>query len=197
MKKIEKGTPGYLDYAHKVKLMVVSILAAVIILLLIISMFLSDFGSGICKIAAILLVLPASNFGVTYIAMFPYHSRGRETYDILCEKAKGKRVLAELAITNPKGPTVSIPYAVIAPDRVLCYYERIGKKDKLSKMPSALELSSYLEGRLRLSEVDMPVEVLTDESRFMKLAPGLRSLKTEEELVLAQRAASALLANSF
>lgn len=197
MKKVEKGMPGYLDYAHKAKLTAVLIFVAVVAVLLIISSFLSDAAAGLLKIIAVLNVLPGANFAVQYIGMFPYHSRPREKYEKYAGMAKGCRVITELAITNPKGPTVSIPYAVVAADRVLCYFERTGKKDKLSKLPTALELSSYLEGRLRLGEVDMPVEVITDESRFAKLLPGLRASKTPEELEQASAAASALLANSF
>ena len=81
MKKVIKGTPGYLSHTKKVKGITVLVFALIIIAMLTATMFVSDTVAVLLKICAILNVLPASNFFVHFVAMFPYHSREREHYD--------------------------------------------------------------------------------------------------------------------
>lgn len=197
MKKVEKGKPGYLDYAHRSKLTFILVFVVIIVVLLSVSSLFSETVSGLVKILAVLNVLPASNIVVQYIAMFPYHSREASVYEELSREAGDCLLITELAITNPNGPTVSLPYAAIAGDRVVALYERKGKKDTLAKLPEPDKLASYLEGRLRLSNVDLPVGIVTDEAQFRKRLSTLRPAAGEKEQEQTRRAASALLANSF
>ena len=197
MKRVEKGTPGYLDYAHRSRLFMTAIFVLVVAAFLTASAFTGDTVSGLLKILAVLLVLPASNIVVQYIAMFPYHSRDPKIYQELAALAGNCRLITELAVTNSDGPTVSIPYAAIAADRVVVLYERKGKKDVLAKLPGPAELSAYLERRLRLSNVDFPVETVLDETAFRKKLPTLHGALDAAQKEQTEKAVSALLANSF
>ena len=82
-------------------------------------------------------------------------------------------------------------------DRVVGYYERVGKPDTLKKLPSAAEFSHYLEGRLRLSELDVPVELFTEEKKFAAQLSKLQAPQDDEQRTTIERIESALLANSF
>ena len=197
MKKVIKGTPGYLSHTKKVKGITVLIFVLIIIAMLTATMFVSDTVAVLLKICAILNVLPASNFFVHFVAMFPYHSRERAHYDRYTAQAAPCRVITELAITNPNGPTVSLPYMAFSADRVVGYYERVGKPDTLKKLPSAAEFSHYLEGRLRLSELDVPVELFTEEKKFAAQLSKLQAPQDDDQRTTIERIESALLANSF
>ena len=188
-----KGNPGYLDGEKKKKRLLLAAFVLVIAALLITASVVGGTAGGFIRMAGVLMVIPAANTLVNVIAMAPYRSGDGALAARAAEVSGGCRVLSELVITNTDGPSVSVPCAVIGEGAAVVYMRCPADREKAVKLPTPGQFGTYLERRMRISELELTVTAVREEEAFLAEAAKLTPAEPEWEA----RVASALLANSF
>ena len=100
MKRVEKGTPGYLDHKKKVEIIRTVIYFGIVAAVFFLGYSQTGTRLNLLTVVAILGCLPAGKALVGVIARFPYPSIGRDMADEIKSKTTHLTVCYDLVITS-------------------------------------------------------------------------------------------------
>lgn len=128
MKVIEKGNFGYLAYKKKRNLIKTLIAFAVVLAVFIAGFIIWKSKNNYLTMLAVVLVLPAAKFTVSYFVLIPHKSCTKDIKDSI-EGCKGNlNSVYDLVVSNKQKP-VGIMAAVISDTQILAY-TNLEKADK-------------------------------------------------------------------
>lgn len=120
MKKVEKGEFGYLAYKKSRNMIKTIIAFAVVLVIFIIGFIIWKSKNNYLTMLAVVLVLPAAKFAVSYFVLIP-HKNCDEELESAIEERKGElNSVYDLVVSNKQKP-VGIMAAVISDNQILAY----------------------------------------------------------------------------
>ncbi len=120
MKKVEKGEFGYLAYKKSRNMIKTIIAFAVVLVIFIIGFIIWKSKNNYLTMLAVVLVLPAAKFAVSYLVLIPHKNCDLELKNEI-EECKGElNSVYDLVVSNKQKP-VGIMAAVISDNQILAF----------------------------------------------------------------------------
>lgn len=132
MKKVAKGTPGYLRYEQKKRTVITIIMFGISLLIFFTGLIQTGTRKNLFTLVAILGVLPAAKAAVNMIMVLLQKPAEQEIVEQTREKAKDLVTSYEMVVTAYEG-SMPLDAMVVCGNQVVCYSSR-GKKDKFEFM---------------------------------------------------------------
>ena len=120
MKKVEKGEFGYLAYKKSRNMIKTIIAFAVVLVIFIIGFIIWKSKNNYLTMLAVVLVLPAAKFAVSYIVLIPHKNCDEELKSAIEERKGELNSVYDLVVSNKQKP-VGIMAAVISDNQILAY----------------------------------------------------------------------------
>lgn len=132
MKRVKKGTAGYIRYEKIKRLIITIIMFAIPISMYYIALYVTGSNKNIVTIMAVLGILPAAKFAVSCIMIMMLKDAPEEVIRIT-EEAAGNLVHGyELAVTAYEGK-IPLDAVVVCGNEIMCC-STMGRKDQFSFM---------------------------------------------------------------
>lgn len=172
MKAVYKGQFEYIK-KKKIQRMLVCLLWAVLIAGILIAGFLiTKTRESIFTVAAILTVLPAAKFVVSFVMLLPYRSQSKESYDKVC-RAAGEAIVCTDVILSTEKKLLPTAFVVIR-DGNVCGFSSHPKYD-------AVYAQEYLAAMYKRNGVKPNIKIFTDERKFLKRVRELADMTIDEK----------------
>lgn len=182
--KFQKGQHGYLQERKKRNLMMTALCAAVIVVLISIGMAIWHTKLNMLMLPAMMCVIPAANFLVTYLALAAFDPVDDDRLGQLSSYDKCGMLLTELIVVDTKGGRNFVDFTVVYKNGMVAYQS--GKKDtrtmveitindvlKRRGIPMRMKVyRDWDEFLARLAEVDL----LQDEESAKRVNLGINAL---------------------
>ena len=120
MKKVEKGEFGYLAYKKSRNMIKTIIAFAVVLVIFIIGFIIWKSKNNYLTMLAVVLVLPAAKFAVSYFVLIPHKNCDEELKSAIEERKGELNSVYDLVVSNKQKP-VGIMAAVISDNQILAY----------------------------------------------------------------------------
>ena len=120
MKKVEKGEFGYLAYKKSRNMIKTIIAFAVVLVIFIIGFIIWKSKNNYLTMLAVVLVLPAAKFAVSYSVLIPHKNCDEELKSAIEERKGELNSVYDLVVSNKQKP-VGIMAAVISDNQILAY----------------------------------------------------------------------------
>lgn len=120
MKKVEKGEFGYLAYKKSRNMIKTIIAFAVVLVIFIIGFIIWKSKNNYLTMLAVVLVLPAAKFAVSYFVLIPHKNCDKELKSAIEERKGELNSVYDLVVSNKQKP-VGIMAAVISDNQILAY----------------------------------------------------------------------------
>ncbi len=169
---MERGEYGYLDYRHRHLRMMSLICIAAVAACLIIGFAIWHTRKNAMMIPAVLLVLPAANYVVSYLAVFVYHTAPKQQHEALLSYEQAGMLLSDLIIVDEKQHRSGLDFVVIYKNAAVGYQSR--QKD--SKDAVEITINDVLKRR----GLPMRIRVYRDWDEFLQRLGDVEP-KIEEE----------------
>ena len=130
MKKVEKGEFGYLAYKKSRNMIKTIIAFAVVLVIFIIGFIIWKSKNNYLTMLAVVLVLPAAKFAVSYFVLIPHKNCDEELKSAIEERKGELNSVYDLVVSNKQKPVnsqigrakpVGIMAAVISDNQILAY----------------------------------------------------------------------------
>jgi len=172
MKKIEKGTFGYLSYRKK-KLGIITLLCfAMVAAFFLVGYLSTKTKENLFTIMAILSVLPAGKFAATFFTLLPYQSASTEQYQRVKEHANNILLLSDLIITTGEKTLPTLFMAVH--NGSVCGFANAEKYD-------ITFAEQFLSKNLTANGQKAAVKIFKEEKAFLKRLDTMQTIETEEK----------------
>ena len=172
MKRVYKGQFEYIRNKKKERLFICLLWAALIIGILTAGYLITKSRESIFTVAAILTVLPAARFVVSFCMLLPYQSQEREAYDRVCKAAGNAVVCTDLLISTEKR-ILPVAFAVIRAGNVCGY--------SAHKNFDARFAQEYLSAMYKRNGIKPNIKLFTDEKKFMQRVRELSDMEADEK----------------
>lgn len=172
MKHIYKGQFEYIKNKKKERFIVCLIFAALIAGILTAGYLITKTRESIFTVAAILTVLPAAKFVVSFCMLLPYHSQPKENYDRVCQAAKDAIVCTDMLISTEK-KILPTDFVVIR-DGNVCGYSSHEKFDTRFAQ-------EYLTTMYKRNGVKPNIKMFTEEKKFLQRVHELSLMEIDEK----------------
>lgn len=173
MKKVQKGTPGYLDYKKKVEIIRTVIYFGIVAAIFFLGYSQTHTRLNLLTVVAVLGCLPAAKALVGVIARFPYSSIDRKTAEEIDTKASNLTTCYDMVITS-RDKIMPVDCIVISGHNVYGYTS--SKKvnpDELSKHIKSILAENHFTG--------LTVKVLSQYTAFLARVEGLNNIAAVEK----------------
>lgn len=173
MKKIEKGTPGYLNYKKKVEIIRTVIYFGIVIAILLLGYFQTGTKLNMLTVVAVLGCLPSSKALVGVITRFPYASIDKKKAEEIAAITDHLTVCYDMVITS-RDRIMPTDCIVISNQHVYGYthYEKVDPEELAKHIRSMLAENGY---------TDLTVKVLKQYKAFTARAEGLNRIAAVEK----------------
>ncbi len=172
MKHVYRGQFEYIKKKKKERFIICLIWGALIIGILVAGFLITKSRESIFTVAAILTVLPAAKFVVSFCMLLPYQSQTREKYDMVCKAAKEAIVCTDMLISTEK-KVLPTDFVVIR-DGNVCGYSGHPKFD-------ARFAQEYLTAMYKRNGVKPNIKMFTDEKKFLQRVRELAAMEIDEK----------------
>lgn len=172
MKHVYRGQFEYIKKKKTERLIICLIWAALIIGILVAGFLITKSRESIFTVAAILTVLPAAKFVVSFCMLLPYQSQTKEKYDMVCKAAKEAIVCTDMLISTEK-KVLPTDFIVIR-DGNVCGYSAHPKFD-------ARFAQEYLTAMYKRNGVKPNIKMFTDEKKFLQRVRELAAMEIDEK----------------
>lgn len=172
MRHVYKGQFEYIKRKKQQRLIICLIFAAVILGILAAGYLITKTRENIFTVVAVLTVLPAAKFVVSFCMLLPYRSQVREKYDIVCRAAKDAIVCTDMLISTEK-KILPTDFVVIR-DGNVCGYSSHPKFD-------AGYAKEYLTAMYKRNGVKPNIKLFTDEKKFLQRVSELSAMEIDEK----------------
>ena len=173
MKKVQKGTPGYLDYKKKAEIIRTVIYFAVVAAVFFLGYLQTGTRLNLLTVVAILGCLPAGKALVGVIARFPYPSIGKDRAEEIAGKTKHLTVCYDMVITS-EDKIMPVDCIVISGSNIFGYthYEKVDLKMVSDHIKRMLKQNHY---------TGLSVRVLNEYKPFITRVEGLDNIAAVEK----------------
>ena len=173
MKKIEKGTPGYLDYKKKVEIIRTVIYFGIVAAIFFLGYSQTHTRLNLLTVVAILGCLPAGKALVGVIARFPYGSIDRKMADDIAKRTGNLTVCYDMVITSTE-KIMPVDCIVISGHNIYEYthYSKVNL-DELAKHIRSILAQNQFTG--------LTVKILNQYKPFAARAEGLNNIAAVEK----------------
>lgn len=172
MKPIYKGQFEYIKKKKKQR----AIITAVCFLLVLAVFFLGYFSTGkrenLLTVAAILGVLPAAKFAVSFLMFLPHHSQTAESYAKVQSVCGEAALLTDMLISTEK-KVLPTDFMVVRCGNVIGYASQ--------NSYDAAFAQKYITDMLKRNGIRANVKIFTDESKFLKRVSELAAMEPDEK----------------
>ena len=172
MKHVYKGQFEYIKKKKKERLIICLIWTALIIGILVAGYLITKSRESIFTVAAILTVLPAAKFVVSFCMLLPDHSQTKEKYELVCKAAKEASVCTDMLI-SPEKKGLPTDFVVIR-DGNVCGYSASPKFD-------ARFAQEYLTAMYKRNGIKPNIKMFTDEKKFLQRVRELAAMEIDEK----------------
>lgn len=173
MKKVEKGSCGYLDYQKKVEIIRTIIYFAIVAAILLLGYSQTHTKKNLLTVVAIVGCLPASKALVGVITRFPHHSVKPETAQEISSKAAHLTTVFDLVVTSTE-KIMPIDCLVISGNKVFGYTSN----PKVDLHITANYLKSAVENTHPML---VSVKLFNQYSAFLSRVEGLENIAAVEK----------------
>lgn len=173
MKKVLKGTPGYLDYKKKVEIIRTVIYFGIVVAVFLLGYFQTGTRLNLLTVVAVLGCLPSAKALVGVITRLPYKSIEPETAEDIASRTSHLTVCYDMIITSEERimPTDCI---VISGHNIFGYTHY--KKVKVN------ELANHIKNILNANHYEgISVRILNEYKPFITRAEGLDNIAAVEK----------------
>lgn len=173
MKKIQKGTPGYLNYKLKVEIIRTSVYFGIVAAIFLLGYFQTGTRLNMLTLVAVLGCLPSSKALVGVITRFPYKSFDMQRVKDIEQKTARLTVCYDMVITS-REKIMPLDCAVISGHHIFGYthYNKVDVKT----------LSSHITSILHENNIDgISVRILNEYKPFITRAEGLNNIAEVEK----------------
>ena len=172
MNKIEKGTPGYIEYKKKVEIVRTLIYFGISAAIFILGYIQTKSKLNLMTVFAMLGCLPSSKALVGVIARFPYKSIPAIHGEEIQKRTKNLTVIYDLIITS-REKIMPVECMVLSGNSIYGYTEN----DKVDLKYAA----THIQGILNQNQFsDVSVKLLNNYTAFIARAEGLNSIAAIE-----------------
>lgn len=173
MNKVEKGTPGYLDYKRKAEIIRTIIYFGIVAAVFFLGYFQTGSRLNMLTVVAVLGCLPASKALVGVITRLPYHSIDQKTVDDIRSKTPHLTVAYDMVITS-REKIMPLDCIVISGHNIFGYthYDKVNTSELAKHISSTLKSNQYS---------GLTVRVLNEYRPFITRAEGLDHIAAVEK----------------
>lgn len=120
MRSVEKGSYGYIEYRKKSQIIITGIIMAIVAAIFLGGFFITGTKNNICTVLAVLGVLPAARYMVSYLVVCKYNSPSKDRWMTLSDKCSGYILYSDCAMSC-KDKTIYVEFAAITDNVIYCY----------------------------------------------------------------------------
>lgn len=173
MKKIEKGTPGYLNNKKRAEIIRTAIYFGIVIAILALGYCQTGTRQNMLTVVAVLGCLPSSKALVGVITRFPYASIDQKKAEEIAAVTDHLTVCYDMIITS-RDKIMPVDCIVISARHVYGYthYEKVDPDDLTKQIRSTLADNGY---------TDLTVKVLKQYNAFTARVEGLNRIAAVEK----------------
>lgn len=173
MKRVQKGTPGYLDYKKKVEIIRTVIYFGIVAAIFFLGYFQTGTRLNLLTVVAILGVLPSAKALVGVIARFPYKSISADTAADIASKTEHLTVCYDMVITSEE-KIMPVDCIVISGHNIFGYthYKKVDLNQLTKHIRKILELNHF---------TGMGIKILNEYKPFITRAEGLDNIAAVEK----------------
>lgn len=164
MKIQEKGTFEYLKSKKKLNLIIMLAAFAVVLIVFLAGLIVSKTRNNYCTVAAVVLVLPAAKFAVSYFVLLPHKSATKELYDKVTAAAGELTCLFDCVFSNTKNPIGTL--AVVVTESCVCALTTEEKADTTF-------FENSVKDFLKNDKLNVTVTLYKDEKAFLNRVKNL------------------------
>ena len=163
--ELERGSFGYIKKKKIRQILLVLLMVVAALIMFFTGLLINNNNkANICSVLAMLMVLPAAKFLVTFIVMFPYKGVSKERYDHVKESVPENAILmTDMVITSPD-KAMNLDFVIITDNQVIAV---IGKQ---KQDPRYIE--DYLKKGLKDNKIEgFTVKIYDEYEQFEKNIP--------------------------
>lgn len=173
MKRVQKGTPGYLNYKKKVEIIRTVIYFGIVAAIFFLGYFQTGTRLNLLTVVAILGVLPSAKALVGVIARLPYKSISEDTASDIASRTEHLTVCYDMVITSEE-KIMPVDCIVISGHNIFGYTSN--KKVDLNL------LTKHIRKILELNHISgMGIKILNEYKPFITRAEGLDNIAAVEK----------------
>lgn len=179
MKKVKKGTPGYLDYKKKIEIIRAFIYFGIVAAIFLLGYFQTGTRLNLLTVVAVLGCLPAAKVLVGVITRFPYRSIDKERAEEIAEKTGHLTVCYDMVITS-REKIMPVDCIVISGNNIFGYthYEKVDLNVLAAHIKEILRQNQY---------TGLSVRILNEYKPFITRAEGLDHIAEVEKADTKER----------
>lgn len=179
MKKVKKGTPGYLDYKKKIEIIRAFIYFGIVAAIFLLGYFQTGTRLNLLTVVAVLGCLPAAKVLVGVITRFPYRSIDKERAEEIEEKTGHLTVCYDMVITS-REKIMPVDCIVISGNNIFGYthYEKVDLNVLAAHIKEILRQNQY---------TGLSVRILNEYKPFITRAEGLDHIAEVEKADTKER----------
>ena len=173
MKKVQKGTPGYLNYKRKVEIIRTVIYFGIVAAIFFLGYFQTGTRLNLLTVVAVVGVLPSAKALVGVIARFPYKSIEPDMASDIASRTEHLTVCYDMVITSEE-KIMPVDCIVISGDNIFGYthYKKVDLKIAADHIRAMLKQNQY---------TGLAVRVLNEYKPFITRAEGLDNIAAVEK----------------
>ncbi len=173
MKRVQKGTPGYLDYKKKVEILRTIVYFGIVAAVFFLGYFQTGSRQNLLTVVAILGCLPAAKALVGVIVRFPYRSIDQQRAEEITEKTGHLTVCFDMVITS-QDKIMPVDCIVISGNNIFGYthYKKVDLKMAADHIKAMLKENHYN---------GLAVRILNEYKPFITRAEGLDNIAAVEK----------------
>lgn len=161
MKKVVKGTPGYIKYEQKKRLIITLIMFGISLLIFFTGLIQTGTRKNWFTLIAILGVLPAAKCAVNMIMIWMQKPADQKLVELVRSKAGNLVTSYEMTITAYEG-SMPLDAMVVCGNQVVCYSSR-GKREMFAMMEK--HMATILKGN---GCSPAKVKIFQDQKHFLE-----------------------------
>lgn len=179
MKKVKKGTPGYLDYKKKIEIIRAFIYFGIVAAIFLLGYFQTGTRLNLLTVVAVLGCLPAAKVLVGVITRFPYCSIDKDRAEEIAEKTGHLTVCYDMVITS-REKIMPVDCIVISGNNIFGYthYEKVDLNVLAAHIKEILRQNQY---------TGLSVRILNEYKPFITRAEGLDHIAEVEKADTKER----------
>ncbi len=179
MKKVKKGTPGYLDYKKKIEIIRAFIYFGIVAAIFLLGYFQTGTRLNLLTVVAVLGCLPAAKVLVGVITRFPYRSIEKVRAEEIAEKTGHLTVCYDMVITS-REKIMPVDCIVISGNNIFGYthYEKVDLNVLAAHIKEILRQNQY---------TGLSVRILNEYKPFITRAEGLDHIAEVEKADTKER----------
>lgn len=190
MKKIQKGTYGYLNSQRKIETVKSIVMFALVFAIFLVGYISTGTKKNLLTVVAVVSVLPAAKQLTTTVLYYKYPSQSAKVYEKIAREIKNVTVVSDIVITSYDKITELLHVAIMGKTII-----GFSKKEKTNEKEAADFIKNTLE---RNGHKGVSVKIYKDENAYIaRIKEMQENLEKERKVKLEEEIASVIKAISI